>query len=198
MARRSARHADRGCDRDRLDRAHSPRLSVATGPMNSRLARRRQTAVMHKPALAFLIEWGADQKGRRPLVLRVSSALARICAERGVPVLLCPYTGTRLFPVDLATEFMREVGASWSTTTTTPHRPTDPERRWTVAGAAARWEISDPGEATWPRSATGSLRASSCCRPTSSSILAQRVARCSSSFSPSLEETAGRLTELVD
>ena len=59
---------------------------------------------------------GADQKGRRPLVLRVSSALARICAERGVPVLLCPHTKTRLFPVDVANDFMMKVGCRGSTT----------------------------------------------------------------------------------
>jgi hypothetical protein len=74
---------------------------------------RRQTAVTHKPALAYLVEWNANQRGRRPLVTRLSSALARVCAERGVPVLLCPHTKTRLFPVDLANEFMVKVGASW-------------------------------------------------------------------------------------
>jgi hypothetical protein len=82
--------------------------------MKSMLDRnRRQTAVTHKPALAYLVEWNANQKGRRGLVYRLSNALVRVCAEQGVPVLLCPHTKTRLFPVDVANEFMREVGASW-------------------------------------------------------------------------------------
>jgi hypothetical protein len=74
---------------------------------------RRHSAVTHKPALAYLIEWKANQKGRRALVFRLSSALVRVCAERGVPVLLCPHTKTRLFPVDVANEFMMKIGASW-------------------------------------------------------------------------------------
>jgi hypothetical protein len=75
--------------------------------------RRRRTDVTHKPALAYLVEWKANQKGRRALVYRLSSALARLCAEKGVPVRLCPQTKTRLFPEDVANQFMREIGASW-------------------------------------------------------------------------------------
>jgi hypothetical protein len=52
-------------------------------------------------------------EGRQSLVYRLSGARVRICAEKGVPVLLCPRTGTRLFPVDVANEFMTNVGASW-------------------------------------------------------------------------------------
>jgi hypothetical protein len=74
---------------------------------------RQRTTVTHKPALAYLVEWEANQKGRRALVLRLSSALVRVCAEKGVPVRLCPQTKTRLFPVDVANEFMLKVGASW-------------------------------------------------------------------------------------
>jgi len=87
---------------------------ASDAPMESKFKRdRRHTAVSHKPALAYLVEWKANQKGRRALVYRVSSALARFCAEKGVPVLLCPHTKTRLFPVEVANEFMMEVGASW-------------------------------------------------------------------------------------
>src|SRR5215469_12507033 len=50
----------------------------------------------YRPALAFLIEWKAKQKGRRSLVHRLSSALVRACAEKGVAVRLCPHTKTRL------------------------------------------------------------------------------------------------------
>jgi hypothetical protein len=85
--------------------AKSSKASVAPGHGHS--------DVTHKPALAYLVEWGARQKGRRALVFRLSGALARNCAERGVPVLLCPHTKTRLFPVDIANEFMASVGASW-------------------------------------------------------------------------------------
>jgi hypothetical protein len=73
----------------------------------------RHIPVMHKSALAYLVEWDAKQKGRRALVLRLSSALVRVCAEKGIPVRLCPQTKTRLFPVDVAHEFMMKVGASW-------------------------------------------------------------------------------------
>jgi hypothetical protein len=38
-------------------------------------------------------------------------ALARLRGRRGVPVLLCPQTKTRLFSVDIANEFMMKVGA---------------------------------------------------------------------------------------
>jgi hypothetical protein len=82
--------------------------------MKPKLDRNRwRAAVSHKPALAHLVEWEANQKGRRALVFRLSNALARVCAEKGVPVLLCPHTKTRLFPVDVANEFMMKVGASW-------------------------------------------------------------------------------------
>ena len=73
----------------------------------------RHSAVTQKPALAYLVEWKANQKGRRALVFRLSSAPARVCAEKGVPVRLSPDTKTRLFPVDVANEFMMKVGASW-------------------------------------------------------------------------------------
>jgi hypothetical protein len=53
--------------------------------MKSKLDRnRRQAAVTHKPALAYPVEWKANQKGRRPLVFRLSNALVRVCAEKGV------------------------------------------------------------------------------------------------------------------
>ena len=82
--------------------------------MKSKLGRnRRRSALTHKPALAYLVEWNAAQKGRRSLVYRLSNALVRVCAEKGVPVLLCPHTKTRLFPVDVANEFMTELGSSW-------------------------------------------------------------------------------------
>jgi hypothetical protein len=48
--------------------------------------------------------------------LGISTSVAPLHApapRRGGPVLLCPHTGTRLFPMNLATEFMMEVGASW-------------------------------------------------------------------------------------
>jgi hypothetical protein len=95
--------------------AKNPRRLKSISPeQNAPMAReRRHTAVTHKPALAYLVEWKAKQKGRRPLVYRLSSALVRVCAQKGVPVLLCPQTKTRLFPVDVANEFMIEVGASW-------------------------------------------------------------------------------------
>jgi hypothetical protein len=100
---------------------------ASDAPMKSWLDRnRRHRAVTYKPALAYLVEWKANQKGRRALVYRVSSALARFCAEKGVPVLLCPHTKTRLFPVDVANEFMVEVGASWvedHNATSTRRRP---------------------------------------------------------------------------
>ena len=87
---------------------------ASDAPVGSKLHRtRRQTAVTYKPALAYLVEWNANQKGRRALVFRLSNALVRVCAEKGVPVLLCPHTKTRLFPVDLGDEFMMKVGASW-------------------------------------------------------------------------------------
>jgi hypothetical protein len=82
-------------------------------PKKPKSGRRQRTVATHKPALAYLVEWKANQKGRRALVYRLSSALARACAEKGVPVLLCPETKTRLFPVDVANEFMMKVGASW-------------------------------------------------------------------------------------
>ena len=73
---------------------------------------RRQTAITHKPALAYLIEWKANQKGRRPLVIRLSSALVRVCAERGGAGSALPAHKTRLFPVDVGNEFMMKIGAS--------------------------------------------------------------------------------------
>jgi hypothetical protein len=83
-------------------------------PIEPKLGRNsRRATVTYKPALAYLVEWEANQKGRRALVFRLSNALARVCAEKGVPVLLCPHTKTRLFPADVANEFMIEVGASW-------------------------------------------------------------------------------------
>jgi hypothetical protein len=97
----------------------NPRLSKLitpeqNAPMRAKLDRNRQrSAVTHKPALAFLVQWKANQKGRRALVYRLSNALVRVCAEKGVAVQLCPHTKTRLFPVDIAHEFMTEVGALW-------------------------------------------------------------------------------------
>jgi hypothetical protein len=76
-------------------------------PMKSKLDRnRRRIVVTHKPALAYLVEWKANQKGRRALVYRLSNALVRTCAAKGVPVLLCPHTRTRLFPVNVGDQFM--------------------------------------------------------------------------------------------
>jgi hypothetical protein len=93
---------------------HSKSISPEQNAPPASLDRDHQdTAATHKPALAYLVEWKASQKGRRSLVYRLSNALVRVCAEKGVPVLLCPHTKTRLFPVEVANEFMTEVGASW-------------------------------------------------------------------------------------
>ena len=64
-------------------------------------------------------------------MFRLSGALARNCAERGVPVLLCLHTKTRLFPVDVADEFLMEVGASW----VDRHNATSSRRRQRVPGS---------------------------------------------------------------
>jgi hypothetical protein len=73
---------------------------ASDAPVGSKLHRtRRQTAVTHKPAIAYLVEWNANQKGRpRALVFRLSNALVRVCAEKGVPVLLCPHIENSVIP----------------------------------------------------------------------------------------------------
>jgi hypothetical protein len=104
-------------------------------PIKSKSDRtRRHTAVTHKPALAYLIKWKANQKGRRPLVSRLSSALARVGAERGFR-----FRSARTRKRDYSRWTLRNSSCGrWALRgwkTKTPYRPAYPDRR-------ARWSSS--------------------------------------------------------